>query len=82
MQTLIANLKHAAFNRESATIGGGEFSPKDLKEAARRLELHDDLIRIARQAVAIAQRGYPVDPAALSSLRAGADAVLLRATET
>ncbi len=42
--TLIANLRHAARNRETVTIGGGEFGPAELLEAARVLELHSQLL--------------------------------------
>jgi hypothetical protein len=44
MMTLIANLRHAARNRETVTIGGGEFGPAELLEAARVLELHSQLL--------------------------------------
>lgn len=29
---MIANLKHAAFNRETVSIGGGEFTPAEIRE--------------------------------------------------
>ena len=32
--TLIANLRHAARNRETVTIGGGEFDPAEMLAAA------------------------------------------------
>lgn len=44
MRELIANLKHAARNRQHATIGGGDFGPGDLRCAAGILETHADLL--------------------------------------
>ena len=38
MKAFIANLKHAVRNRETVMIGGGEFSPEELKEVAAALE--------------------------------------------
>ena len=48
--TLIANLRHAARNRETVTIGGGEFGPAELLAAARALESQSDLLE-ALQAI-------------------------------
>lgn len=42
--TLIANLRHAARNRETVTIGGGEFGPAELREAADKLEHYSVLL--------------------------------------
>jgi len=39
-----ANLKHAARNRETITIGGGEFGPEELKHAADMLEANTDMV--------------------------------------
>lgn len=36
--TLIANLRHAASNRETVLVGGGEFGPTELRHAADLLE--------------------------------------------
>ena len=33
LTTLLANIRHAARNRETVVIGGGEFTPKELSEA-------------------------------------------------
>jgi hypothetical protein len=41
--TLIANLRHAARNHETVTIGGGEFGPAELLAAAQALEALADL---------------------------------------
>jgi len=38
MDTILANLKHAIRNKETVTIGGGDFSAKDLKEVVTALE--------------------------------------------
>lgn len=39
LETLAANMRHAALNRESVTIGGGVFSPDELKAGADALYL-------------------------------------------
>jgi hypothetical protein len=39
-----ANLKHAARNCETITIGGGEFGPEELKRAADMLDANSDLV--------------------------------------
>jgi hypothetical protein len=39
-----ANLKHAARNCETITIGGGEFGPEELKRAADMLDANADLV--------------------------------------
>ena len=41
---MIANLKGAAWNRESVTIAGGVFTPAELLEAARKLDTHGALV--------------------------------------
>lgn len=38
MEAFLANLKHAIRNRETVTIGGGAFSPDELKEVVAALE--------------------------------------------
>jgi hypothetical protein len=38
METLIANLKYAARNGETVTIGGGSFSPEEIKAAVEQYE--------------------------------------------
>lgn len=38
MDTFIANLKHAIRNRETVIIGGGEFTPEELKEILNSIE--------------------------------------------
>jgi len=42
-QLFKANLKHAIFDRETVTIGGGEFSPGELKDVLRALDEHEQL---------------------------------------
>ena len=41
---MISNLRHAAINRETVTIGGGEFGPSDLRLAAHMLDCYPDLL--------------------------------------
>ena len=48
---MIENLKHAARNHQVAWIGGGEFSPRELADAARRLEAADDLLAALKDIV-------------------------------
>ena len=38
MQTFKANLKRSILNREPADIGGGRFSPDELRELLNRIE--------------------------------------------
>ena len=38
VQTFIANVKRAIWNQETAIIGGGEFTPSELKEIVKALE--------------------------------------------
>ncbi len=41
---MIANIRHAARNSEMVTIGGGEFTPKEVREFATQFdELTDQL---------------------------------------
>jgi hypothetical protein len=47
---MIANLKHAARNRETVTIGGGEFGPEELSQIAALLESR---LEIANRAEAL-----------------------------
>jgi len=37
-ETLIANLEKAVFDRESVTIGGGVFSPDEIKAALNHIK--------------------------------------------
>lgn len=51
LQTLAANLRHAARNQEAARIGGGIFTPAELATAAeeiKRLETIRDKIETAQ----------------------------------
>lgn len=50
MRALIANLKHAARNRETVRIGGGDFNPEELKRAAELLEVTLDLVPLLDRA--------------------------------
>ena len=38
MQTFMANLKHAIANRETVSIGGGDFTPDELKAVIAEIE--------------------------------------------
>jgi hypothetical protein len=51
MHTLIANLQHAARNRERVDIGGGIFTPDDITEA---LTQHSDTLADLLEALLIA----------------------------
>lgn len=59
MKTMLANLRHAAHNRQTLHIGGGEFSPaetkqfiKDVKDATRVVEtLRSALDKLLEQTV-------------------------------
>jgi len=41
---IVGNLRRAARDRETASIGGGDFGPEELKQAARMIENHDELL--------------------------------------
>lgn len=45
---MIANLEYAAKAKQSAWIGGGEFSPAELADAARKLEAFDELLNASK----------------------------------
>lgn len=38
MQTVISNIKHAIRNNETVSIGGGEFSPEELRDSLASIE--------------------------------------------
>ena len=48
---MIENLKHAARNRQTVNIGGGEFSPSELMHYAKRLDLVDHLLHVLHVAL-------------------------------
>lgn len=50
MRTLIANLKRAAWNRDTVRISGGDFRPEELKRAADLLEAALDLVPLLDRA--------------------------------
>ena len=54
---MISNLRHAAINRETVTIGGGEFGPSDLRLAAHMLDCYPDLLDALRRVM----RHIPAD---------------------
>jgi hypothetical protein len=41
---IVGNLRRAAWDRKTVTIGGGDFGPEELKQAARMIENHDELL--------------------------------------
>lgn len=45
MKTLVANLKHGAYNQQNADIGGGLFSPMEQLELAQAIERREQLLR-------------------------------------
>jgi hypothetical protein len=45
MLTIVANLKKAARDHQIVTIGGGQFNPVELAEAARVIEGADELLQ-------------------------------------
>ena len=53
MKTLIANLQFAARNNETVNIGGGYFSPQEIKDALNQinglLQERDDLRKQVKQ---------------------------------
>lgn len=49
--SMVGNLKYAALNRQSVEIGGGVFSPDELRDAALKLESAERLLRCLEKAV-------------------------------
>lgn len=52
--SIAANLKHAARNGQTVTIGGGDFCPAELAVAAKTLEGHAKLLEIATRLLTLA----------------------------
>ena len=50
MRTLVANMKRAFRDRETISIGGGEFYPEDMKNAACLIETALDLVPLLDRA--------------------------------
>ena len=48
IQTLAANMLNAFVERKGATIGGGKFTPEELRDGAIALKAHSDLIAMIR----------------------------------
>jgi hypothetical protein len=60
IKTLAANMRQAFFNRKSATIGSGIFTPEELKDGAIALNAYPDLLAaLERFAKAVTQGNYP-----------------------
>lgn len=72
MSTIVANLKHAARNGETAKIGGGLFGPAELKDAAHRIECYPILLEaLERLSLAALSRDITMgDPCRLIEVRA------------
>lgn len=49
--SIVGNLKYAALNRQSVEIGGGVFSPEELRDAALKLESAELLLARLQNAV-------------------------------
>jgi len=52
MMTIIANLNHAYRIKEFVNIGGGTFSPEELRDAAQKLQQRDELLAHLQKSVA------------------------------
>ncbi len=50
--SIVGNLKYAALNRQSVEIGGGVFSPEELRDAALKLESAERLLACLQKSVA------------------------------
>lgn len=48
LDLLASNMRHAARNGESVTIGGGIFTPEELAAGSKALAVHDVLVRALR----------------------------------
>lgn len=57
-QTIVANLRRAAFNRQTVEIGGGLFYRDELTEAARLLELAGAAVAALREAEVLLEASY------------------------
>jgi hypothetical protein len=49
--SIVGNMKYAALNRQSVEIGGGLFSPDELRDAALKLESAERLLACLEKAV-------------------------------
>lgn len=56
IETLAANMRRAFIDRKGATIGGGRFTPEELKEGAAALAEHSILLAAIKE---IAQTKMP-----------------------
>lgn len=68
MQTIIANIKHAIRNRETVTIGGGEFNSQEL---CTIIQLYEAAVK-AQEALTFTYGGEPLptlEKEALDALR-------------
>ena len=49
--SIVANLNYAFKNKETVWIGGGSFSPEELKDAAQKIAQRNELLECLIQAV-------------------------------
>ena len=56
-KTLAANMRNAFVERRHATIGGGQFTPEELRDGAIALSAYDDVLA-ALQAIAVLSRPH------------------------
>lgn len=49
--SMVGNMKYAALNRQSVEIGGGLFSPEELRDAALKLESAERLLACLQKSV-------------------------------
>lgn len=70
MKTLISNLNHAARNGESVTIGGGEFSAEEIRDAVQQFEELKKTAQLALEAMAWDIGGEPLPSLEIKASRA------------
>lgn len=52
-KTLAANMRNAFVERRHATIGGGKFTPEELRDGAIALSAYDDMLAALQKIVAV-----------------------------
>jgi hypothetical protein len=73
IKTLAANMRNAFVERKSAKIGGGIFTPEELKDGAIALNAFPDLLAALLDCIAVMERdlnGLPVIQPELRQARA------------
>lgn len=55
LNTLLVNLNHAVWNRETTTIGGGVYSPEELEQAVNEIkalrDVNSELLEALKQSI-------------------------------